>query len=177
MNIICLESQWYKKNPITVQPFLETLRLLDNVSYERFPCNNVDELRQHLAIEPHYSTGILYLCMHGRRGKIAFSENNKDQAPLESISEMMDGRYANWHIHMSNCSILNVSNKRYYEFKKQTGASIVSGYTLDVGWVESYATDMLLFSKAADYKKPSYLIKYMYNNYSELINKVGMYIE
>ncbi len=178
MHIVCLESQWFKKNPVTVQPFLETLRLIDGISYERFPCNSVQELEQHLSFNPHGTEGILYLAMHGRRGKVSFSATNeKNRAPIEDIAQMMDGRYAGWHIHLSNCSVLNVSAERYYDFKKETGATLVSGYVKDTDFIESYAMDMLLFYKENNFTRKSSFVSYMYNNYGELMTSSGLYLE
>lgn len=177
MHIMCLESSWYKHNPFTVQPFLETLRLIEGVEYSHFPCNSIEELKQHLSIQQSYQ-GILYLAMHGRSGRVSFSEtNNKKRAPLEDIADMMERRFEGWFIHFSNCSALKVSDNRYYDFKNKTGASVVSGYTIDTDFIVSYATDMLFLSVASFYKRKSNFIKHMYRKYPDLIKQSGLYIE
>ena len=177
-NIICLEARWYKKNPVTVQPFLETLRLIQGIEYSHFPCNSIEELKQHLSFNPYGSNVILYIAAHGRRGKISFSDtNDKKRAPLEDIAEMMGDKFYGAMVHFSSCSILNVTPERYYDFKLRTGLSIVSGYTVETGFIESYAMDMLIFSNYASYKRKTPFVKYMYKKYPDLIKQSGLYIE
>jgi len=91
---MCLESRWYKRNPITVQPLLETLRLINGIHYSHFPCNSEDELKRHLSIIPSEKNGVLLIASHGERGNVSFSEKkNVKCVPLEKISEMILKKY------------------------------------------------------------------------------------
>lgn len=176
--ILCLEATWYANSPITVQPFLETLRMLEGVSFVRYPCDTVRDLEHFLSKPVKGKPGILYLAMHGRKGKLSFSDTNeKEMVSITEVAKMMKKRYRHWHVHFASCETINTTDRIFQEFKQATGASVVSGYMKQVDWIEGYALDMLLMQKAQRYARPAFLVKSMYNNYSDLITRTGLYIE
>lgn len=174
--IFCLEAAWWKNSYVTVRPYLETLRMLNKVSFDWNQCNTVGDLRHFLSKSPPRAKGILYFAMHGRRGRLAFT-NGTEETTLSELVDMMGNRYAGWHIHFACCETINTSDRIFQEFKKKTEAGIVSGYTTQVDWIEGYALDMLLLSTAQRYARPSFLAKAMYKNYSDLMGQTGMYID
>lgn len=175
--ILCLEATWWKDSPISVQPFLETLRMLEGVFFSRLTCNSVADLKHHLS-QPTYKNGILYMAMHGRRGKLSFSDTKeKEMVTLPQLADMMSTRFNGWHIHFATCETINVSDEIFQNFKKKTGVGTISGYMKQVDWIEGYALDMLLLQKAQNYSRPTALANYMNNNYAELMARTGMYIE
>lgn len=174
--ITCLEATWYKDSTVTVQPYLETLRMLEGVPFVRYPCDTVDDL-SHFLSKPHGKPGILYLAMHGHKGKLSFTNRNSQSVTLPELSEMMGTQFRGWHIHLASCETINVSDEKFQEFKKNTKASLVSGYLKQVDWIEGYALDMLLLLKAQNYTRTPYLVKFMYNNFADLITRTGLYME
>lgn len=174
-SIICLEATWYANSPITVQPFLETLRMLEGVPFSRWPCDSVHDLEHYLS-KPMGKPGILYFAMHGQKGRLTFDQKGAI-ITLTKLSKMMGQRFRGWHIHFASCETINTSDRIFQEFKKSTGAAVVSGYLRQVDWIEGYALDMLLMQKAQNYARPAFLVKSMYNNYADLIARTGLYIE
>ena len=91
---------------------------------------------------------ILYLGFHGSEGKIWLktAEGIDDYVGYEVLGAMLDGACGNRLIHFASCSSLNLANIELDGFLKQTGASAVSGYTKDVYFEDSIASELIYFA-------------------------------
>ena len=138
-NIICLEAEWEytehtdNKFSLNTQPMLNWLK-------ESYECDIIyrrirtkADLKHYLDYFNHnpeefYKYDLIYIACHGE--KKALWIEGKDIS-LSSLANMARGFFADKVIHFSSCQTL--SNKlTAKEFKKNTGAKLVSGYKIPV---------------------------------------------
>lgn len=91
---------------------------------------------------------ILYLAFHGEQGAIYLQSTGK-AVHLDTIAEMLEGKCNRRLIHFGSCSTVGIHGNSLNQFLRATNALAVSGYTTDVGFMESAALEMLYFSELA----------------------------
>lgn len=151
-NIFCLESIWSRNidHPRqSVLPLLDTIKNEWGNKFTHFNCNTREEFEYNLKMfKSRY--GILYLAFHGEPGVIVLPSC---KISLEEISDILGEKAKGSVIHLASCSTLNIDDERLREFKNKTKASIVSGYTKDVYWIQTASVDLsyldnLLYDKS-----------------------------
>ena len=152
--IYCIEGHWEcgpgEVEP-SVEPALELLRRLGLWSYVRRDCAMVEEMKYWIRKEwnePEFGS-ILYFATHGEPGKICLSVDQETK-----ITNIVGAKCKNCWIHFGGCKVLSGAEGKVEELMRDSGATVVSGYTKDAGWTdETYppalALELILFSSAA----------------------------
>lgn len=185
--IICIETEWehtVKWNRIT----LHTESLLSflekswncNVIYRRVATKA--ELQYYLDRFRNVEYGdysIFYLSFHGDTHSISLEgeKRNDKIVTLKDLSIMANGLFTNKFVHFSSCRTLLGSSKEIENFKSDTGASYVSGYTKSVDGILSAINDIAYFDQIFRYKKKKALVATsMEKYYQGLDEKLGFKI-
>ena len=150
--IYCIEGHWdFGKREVepSVEPILQMLRTMGQWNYARRDCATIEEMNYFLECEwSRCKQGsILYFASHGDPGQILLSVDQ----PLGLDTLLTNADCANCLVHFGGCKVLEVEENRIREFVKRTGAMGVSGYTEDVGWLDTkwppaLALELMLFS-------------------------------
>lgn len=113
---------------------------------------------------------VVHLAFHGRPGHLAVGDEHLELTELaELLGDACKGRV----VHFGACSTMRVGPDRLAEFREATGASAVSGYTKDVGWIESCAFEVLLIHALTHYKTPSAAFRYVERTAGDLQKRLG----
>ena len=151
--IYCIEGHWEDAgnepwHEPSVEPMLDMVRSAGRAGgwpYIRRNSATVGEMFYWLRNEwCHASFGsILYIASHGAPGEIWLSNSDESTAveTLPGLAEQMGGpEFADrCLIHFDGCRLLeNVSDQDLDEFMERSGASAVSGYTTDAGWLTEH---------------------------------------
>lgn len=182
--IICLETEWehtVKGNRLS----LHTKSLLEflekskgcKVIYRRVATKN--ELQYYLSRfsnMEYKDYSVFYLSFHGDTHSIQLEGENKNdnRITLSELSNMANGAFANRFVHFSSCRTFLGSNKDLEQFKVETGATFISGYTKSVDSILSAINDISYFDQIFRYKsKKAYIPSAMEKYYSGLKKELG----
>ena len=144
--ILAIESLWFRNLTMpkyTIQPILEMLYNNTRINYAYFTANTREELKFVLSKFNNNHPGIIYIASHGNTGKFFFGTGNEDYLTIAELGNFLKGKLRNRAIHIGSCETFNISESDILRFKYVTKASLVSGYTKSVDWLESSALDML----------------------------------
>jgi hypothetical protein len=88
----------------------------------------------------------LYLPFHGSEdpGGIDVEDG---EVTIAWIGKQLKGRCSGTQVHFSSCRTLDLDARRIESFRTRIGAAVVTGYTEDVGWLDSAAVDLMLMSR------------------------------
>lgn len=154
LKIFCLETEWdegiqqlREKSAVkSLLDFMEHDLILDAEYCFRQVATSYDfkYYFEHL-LKPQYKDfNMVYLCFHGSPGKIYFA--NGKTLSLTGIKNRYPGIFKNRFVHFDSCSTLLKTARSMFEFKKETGARIVTGFLNDVPFTESFLFEVWLFS-------------------------------
>lgn len=177
MPIVCLESNWNGNNPsgLSIWSVLEQVAGIQKDTALHLKCNTWEELTYNISHMTYgFKQGTLYIAMHGLPGKVLLG--NGTRPTMEELADVMKKRFRGWHVHFGSCRTLDISDERLKRFKKTTGARLLSGYLMNIDWIESTAMDMLLLSQAYQSLTPGRLWNQMEKKYESLVNRTGLYI-
>lgn len=113
-------------------------------------CNTKDEFYYNLRFLKK-NFGILYLAFHGDSGRILF--HSGEYMDLEELSTALRGKF-NGIVHFASCSVMNIETDELDKFLKSSGVRFVSGYSKEVYWIPSAATDMVFMDYLIDKRNP-----------------------
>ena len=153
--IFCIETVWLEDaDQTSVRPILQFLKdsYLDvpfihrtALTMEEF----VFQLERWTELEaPDYP--ILYLGYHGDAGNISLAEGYDgilNQVTFEAMSDQLAQVCMNRVVHFSSCCTLDLETQTANTFLAQTEASAVSGYTMEVDWIQSLAFDLMYLER------------------------------
>ncbi len=173
-NIACLESLWddATENRRNVVPMLEIVSKLWSAKYSHLNCNTEAELEYNLKLIRRRNYGILYLAFHGTPGSIHL--HDKSAVSFSKLADLMGEQFSGWVVHFGSCSTLR-SKTQLADFAEKTSASLVTGYTKDVQWIESTAIELLLFEKFQQHQSLKIAWRNMERDYSDLVERTGLY--
>lgn len=136
--IACLEGDWFGwDDNSSVRPVLEMLQTTTGAPFVYRRCNAKDEFKYDLEkVGRSPSFHLVYLAFHGSPGRI---KTDLFEITLEELAERMGRRFKDRVIHFGACSTLRCDKERISAFLQATGAAMVTGFTVDVDWVESTA--------------------------------------
>lgn len=157
-NIICFETEWLYNSHKGNQFNLETKLLLDCLR-NFYKCDIIHRhilYREDLQYYMDYFTtkrkfakfdkyDIIYFACHGRNHTISF-EGENDGIDLMELAAMNKIFFSSKIVHFSSCRTLT-NEKVALEFKKQTGAKLVTGYSSSVDAMRSAIADMAYFNE------------------------------
>ena len=153
--IFCIETVWLEDaDQTSVRPILQFLK----DSYLEVPFIHRTALTMEefvfqlerwteLAV-PEYP--ILYLGYHGDAGNISLAQGYDgilNQVTFEAMCDQLVNMCINRVVHFSSCCTLDLETQTARDFLDQTGASAVSGYTMEVDWMQSLAFDLMYLER------------------------------
>jgi hypothetical protein len=173
-NIFCLESHWdarLEDHRQTVRPILEMLRATRGHRFIHLSCNTRQEfefnLRQHRRYRSFLS---IYLAFHGQTGVISLADGS--DLTLQEVAAMAPGRLSGCLVHFGSC-FTAFAEDVMRGFLKVTRASLATGYTKKVDWIDSAAMDLLLLDWAAMYQNSKPLVDKLHDTYPGLVAATG----
>lgn len=159
--IICIETEWEhtirdNRLPIHTEPLLEFIKKAYNckVIYRRVAtyAELAFYLRRFNRAE-YNDYDIFYLSFHGDKQLIQLEgekENNK-ALTLKELAEVADGAFEDRMIHFSSCRTMRGYEDDLLDFKEQSGARLISGYTKSVNGVLSAINDIAFLSQLLEH--------------------------
>lgn len=153
-NIFCLEGDWWGdlKKPSTVRPIFELVgQMKPHPKYIHRGIGTREEFDHYLRVwtqKKYAAFPILYLAFHGNPRSLIVGDARRRNAPagLDAIAEVLAGRCQRRIVHFGACSTLDCDARHLKRFLNTTGALAVSGYTRDIGWMDSAAFEVFLLS-------------------------------
>ena len=155
-NIICLENEWLFNSQKKDNQFnLETKHLLNCLS-NFHDCNFIHRSvlsKEDLIYYMNFFTkdkrrfnkyDIIYFACHGWNHSLSF-EGQDGNLDLSELADISGDFFTNKIVHFSACRTL-ANEAAALDFKKQTGAKLVSGYKLSVDAMKSAIADLAYFN-------------------------------
>ena len=139
--IYCIEGHRWEDDEVepSVEPMLQMLQGMGQWKYVRRNAATAGEMFYWLEHEWNsYPKGsILYLATHGDEGEIWLSNKSQSSAsvPIEKIA--MEAACEGCLVHFGGCKTLMGNEDRVRRFIDTSSAAAVSGYSAEVGWVDS----------------------------------------
>lgn len=161
--VFCLEGAWSPDLRVrtSVRPMLEMLEVVGSCSHIHRDVHTAEEMKSLLkkwtqkSME-HWS--VLHLAMHGTNRTLHLG--GKTTISLEELGEMLRGRCVGRVVYIGACSVAK-NGAALEDFRKQTKADYVLGYTKNVDWITSAAFEMALFHALSKYTKVGDALNYM----------------
>lgn len=165
--IFCLETEWNQskhclKFKSSAQSLLE---FLENASGISFTFRNVATEQdfiyyiKHLQYDSYKQYDIVYLCFHGYNSGISLANGNS--IDLIKFAQENRGIFEGKNVHFGCCSTLAMSENDIKLFKKETEARLVSGYAVDVEFVNSFVFELWLLNAMSEH--PNYAGKRIFD--------------
>lgn len=183
--IFCLETEWElskskkMRDKASMLPLLHFLEQSNGVEFVfRNVASRVD-LRYYIN-ELEYKTykdfQIIYLAFHGASKSLEIPADKDNPITFSELAEISNGVFQDKIIHFGSCRTLLTSDERILEFKEQTGARLVSGYTKKIDFIRSSILDIAYFSELIDIQNVGAIEKRMKKRYDQLMNDLGFKI-
>lgn len=150
-NIFCLETEWElskSKKMRDKASMLPLLNFLEQTKGVEFVFRNVAsraDLRYYikqLEYKTYKDFQTIYLAFHGTSRSLEIPNDKENPIPFSELAEVSSGFFQDKIIHFGSCRTLYTSDDRILEFKEQTGARIVSGYTKKNDFIRSSILDI-----------------------------------
>ena len=144
-HVYCIEGHWgYKWGEPSVEPMLEMVQSVGGWPYIRRNSATAGEM--HYWLEKEWLSlergSILYIASHGAPGEIWLTNAPECRANAGETLDSLAARLAGLGfaedclLHFSGCKVLEkVSDPTLDEFIERSGASAVSGFRNDAGWL------------------------------------------
>ena len=137
----------------SAKPFLQNLKwyLGSGFEFAHKQAADGNELLTHVkewAGADDWDKSILYFWGHGSPNALWIgNEEDSDRVSLEQISTEINGG-GDWEesalVHFGSCSTLRLIDD---QFLRESGVAAVSGYRVEVDWIDSLAFEMLYMSR------------------------------
>ncbi len=152
--IFCLEAPWESdfRKSTSVRPLLEALRANCSIPYIARDCATKEEFEYCLSkwTQRRYdSYPLLYLASHGQQFTVCLENYNCD---LESLAGLLENKCKNRIVMFGSCETLQGDKRVLKRFLRRTDALAICGYSNQIGWMESAAFELLLFSAMQDHE-------------------------
>lgn len=178
--IICIETEWQitkKSNrlPLNTEPLIRFISEMYGVPFIYRRIATLGELEYYLRQfqKKEYSRyDILYFSFHGETHVIHL-EGEKDDLHLPDLIEIGGKVFQDRFVHFSSCRTLLGSDDVALDFKEQTGARIISGYTRSVDSDLAAIHDVAMFGEYLKRKQKTTAFKFLSRNYEGLEKTLG----
>lgn len=156
--IFCLETEWEQsvydlKYESQAKPMLEFLKNSSGLDYsfrQVATKSDFDYYISHLKQASYKNFTIVYLCFHGLKGRIEFADSGKyggkKHYDLLNLAQANQKIFEGKIVHFDSCSTLCMDDYKIEDFKKMTGALLVTGYKRSVGMTESFIFEAWLLN-------------------------------
>lgn len=156
--IFCLEGDWWNdlNRSSTVKPVLKLLCQTDpGISFVHRDVGTLEEFKHYLGkwVQKGRSQyPVLYLAFHGDKGVICVGDQRrpKSRMKLDDLAALLEDKCNGRIIHLGSCGTLDCDARHIQRFLQTTGASAVTGFSGDIGWLKSSAFEALLFDIILD---------------------------
>lgn len=180
LGIICIETEWQitkrgNRRPVNSEPLMEFIGTMYNVPYIYRRVATRGELVYYLEqFKKHEydKYDVFYFSFHGGTHSISL-EGDKENISLDDLSEMGGTVFQGRYIHFSSCRTFLGSAEVNENFKKQSHAKFVSGYTKSVDDDLSAIHDIALLGIYFRAKNKSTSFKKMDEYFHGLESKLG----
>lgn len=175
-NIACIEGRW-EQDFTKTNSVAAGLELLQNNKIVSKQCckpshskaSTLDMLREFT--QKRYSSySLIYLSFHGEPGSIG---HGKEKVTLDELEEKLSGKLTGKILHFGSCQTVNLNKRRLTKFLDSTGAAAISGFTVDVPFLESTLFDLLYFETCQYRDEASHIESYMKSNYGAFGRRLG----
>lgn len=150
--IFCLETEWnqtvhdlkFKPSALSLLEFLENSAGIPFIHRAVATEQDFNFYIEHLSYESYKAYDLVYLCFHGENANIAFADKSK----LNIIDFAREHRniFTGKNVHFGSCSTLAMKEEELKEFKKESGARMVTGYAVDVEFINSFVFELWLLN-------------------------------
>lgn len=182
--IICIETDWEvtKKNNrrhMDTESLVRFLHETHQVPYI-FRCVATKRelqyyLKQFSKEEYKKKYEIMYLSFHGNPYTIHLEGDNEDIS-LDDLVELGGSVFQNRYVHFSSCKTMFRDENVALQFKNDSKAKLVSGYSKSVNTVTSAIHDISLFDTIIRYSQRPAIIRRMNEVYGGLGKELGFKI-
>ena len=136
------------ERPSSAGPFLQILAWEHGFKFEHRQARDGNELLEHVrewAGKDEWDLSILYFWCHGSPNALWLGNEDSDRVLLDEISAEIKGAWdESALVHFGACSTLQLPDD---DFLHESGVAAVSGYRVDVGWIDPLAFEMLYMSR------------------------------
>ena len=121
---------------------------------------------------------ILYFSFHGETHCIELEGEKGDNKilTLKELADMGGSVFKGRFVHFSSCYTMLGSEAVAFDFKKETGAKLVSGYSKSVDTIRSAIHDICLFDTFITYTQMPSIYKRLETVYGGLTKELGFKI-
>lgn len=153
-NIFCLEGDWTGdlKKPSTVRPIFDLVTQIEpKLRYIHRGIGTSQEFDHYLKVwrqRKYADFPLLYLAFHGNAQSLSIGDQRRHDRcyTLDKVAGLLASGCKGRIVHFGACSTLKCDLRHLKRFLARTGALAVSGYTKDIGWMESAAFEVFLLS-------------------------------
>ena len=178
--IICIETEWRittkgNRRNLNTEPLIRFIGELYRVPYIYRRVATLSELTYYLKQfqkKEYQKYNVLYFSFHGETHVIQL-EGEKKALTLSELKEIGGQVFNDRYVHLSSCRTLLGAEDVAQEFKKETGAKILTGYTKSVDEDLAAIHDVALIGELLKRKQIAPLFKALKENYEGLEKKLG----
>lgn len=179
--VYCLEGKWRStlNGRASVRPILDLLEGQKQIRHHHSTVISRAQIGDYLKEWSKASYGrymTLYLAMHGSKGNIHWSSNQRDRISMTELAAMMPRNVGNCYVYLGSCLTLADSNAGT-AFVKETGVSALVGYSKKIDWIEGAAFEVILLSLMANHNQhPKALFDLIMYRYAGLARRLGLVV-
>ena len=175
-HIFALEGEWVSnmRRKDSIEPALKLLEQVCDIKHVFRKVATIHDFRHYLKRTTNASLSkdsIIYLAFHGKPGLIQLGDST--EITVDEIAEEFPALFADKIVHFGSCSTLRMNEEELKEFKKISGARLVSGYTKDIDFIDSTILDVAYFNQLQYLERVGVIGKRMYKLYPGLCERLG----
>jgi len=178
--IICIETEWQittkgNRRNLNTEPLIKFISDLYGVPYIYRRVATLGELSYYLKQfqkKEYQKYNVLYFSFHGNTHAIQL-EGEKEILTLSELQEKGGQVFNDRYVHFSSCRTLLGSEGVAQQFKKDTGAKTLTGYTKSVATDLAAIHDVALIGGFIQRKQIASIFKALKENYEGLEKKLG----
>ncbi len=178
--IICIETEWQitkktNRRNLNSESLMQFMSHMYGIPYLYRRVATLGELKYYLGQlqkREYDKYNIIYLSFHGQTHEIQL-EGEKEGLTLNSLLEIGGSVFENRFVHFSSCRTLLGSQEILDNFKKESGASVVSGYSKSVESDISAIHDIALFGQFLTRHQMPAVFKNLEKLYGGLSKELG----
>ncbi|MFG2060872.1 DUF6642 family protein [Micromonospora sp. NPDC048871] len=149
--VFCIEGEWHPDltKRWSVRPTLQLLEQLESLRYIHQSAVTRDQLKYYVeqwSLRKYSSYEVGFFALHGSPSQLWLS-NSQSTSLHEVATWISPGCWQGRQIYIGACSVLQGSDRDLSEFLKQTGASMVCGFTKQIDWIESAAFETVVLDR------------------------------
>ena len=146
--IFAVEANWQDRAEPSARPMLSMVSGYHDAELVHRVADTRDEFLNHLRSWDEYDQGfcLVHLWFHGSPGAVSVGGDDCSNISLDHILDSYGAHPNNWRncvMHFGACSVMAAHSSDLRRFLEQTELSAVSGYEVDVGWVEPLAFESM----------------------------------